>query len=309
MFIYTIISIYFYKVKPAKIRLVHKIYQLSIAFIGITIAIVRIAIYPYFIMNLPAIFFAVIYGLAVIFYYSFLESFIIYIYGVILLYYVAIKYQPILLQGDVFLNATTNIIIAWIASMVIFKKYLSEFSKQKKIEYKNIELNEINEKLKILSIKDELTGLYNRRKLEELLQDEYQKAKRYNHVFSVVLLDLDDFKKINDNYGHQVGDQVLKEVSKILLDTIRKVDYCGRWGGEEFLILLPDTKLDAAVTLAQRVRKEIEGYSIPKVDNLTSSFGVSVYSPGKEIKDIIKEADEALYRAKEKGKNNVQSKN
>jgi diguanylate cyclase (GGDEF)-like protein len=260
-------------------------------------------------MNLPAIYVAVIYGLAVIFYYSYLESLSIYLYGMAILYYVASSYQPILLQGDVFLNGISNSIIAWIASMVIFKKYVNEFLKQKKIESKNKKLNEINEKLREISIRDKLTGIYNRRKLEEILQDIYQKAERYNNAFSVVLLDLDHFKKINDNYGHQVGDQVLKEVSSILLESIRNVDDCGRWGGEEFLIILPETELSSAVTLAKRLRKEIEEYKFSNIDILTSSFGVASYSPEKEIKDIIKEADEALYAAKEKGRNRVEKMN
>ena len=306
MFLYALVSLKFYLNKPSQMKLRHKIYQLGIGFFGITIAITRIAIHPYFLMNLPAIYVAVIYGLAVIFYYSYLESLSIYLYGMAILYYVATTYQPILLQGDVFLNGISNSIIAWIASMVIFKKYVNEFLKQKKIESKNKKLNEINEQLRKMSTRDKLTGIYNRRKLEDILQDIYQKAERYNNEFSVILLDLDHFKKINDNYGHQVGDQVLKEVSSILLDSIRNVDYCGRWGGEEFLIILPETELGSAVTLAKRLRKEIEEHIFSKIDILTSSFGVASYSSKKKIKDIIKEADEALYAAKENGRNRVE---
>jgi len=99
---------------------------------------------------------------------------------------------------------------------------------------------------------------------------------------------------------------VLKEISSLLLDSIRKVDYCGRWGGEEFLIILPETNIEDALKLAKRLRNIVERHSFSRVDNLTSSFGVAAYSKDKELEDLFREADQALYRAKEKGRNRVE---
>jgi len=306
MFIYTSISAYFYFKQPKRVSFIHKLYQVGIGVIGLTVAVIRIGILPNYIVRLPTIYIAVVYGMAVIFYFNYIESFFLYLYGALLLVYIASTYQPILLESNLVVDALSNIIIAWLASMIIFKKFVNEFINQKKIEDKNEKLNKVNAKLKEISDKDRLTGIYNRRKLEEILSDVYYKAERYNKNFSLILFDLDHFKKVNDNYGHQVGDKVLKEISKILLNSIRKVDYFGRWGGEEFLIILPETNLQAAEKLAERLRGNIEQSSFSKVDNLTSSFGVASYSEEKGIEDIIQAADQALYRAKEKGRNRVE---
>ena len=306
MFIYTLISAYFYFKQPKQVSFIHRLYQVGIGVIGLTVAVIRIGILPNYIVRLPTIYIAVVYGMAVIFYFNYIESFFLYLYGALLLVYIASIYQPILSESNLVADALSNIIIAWLASMIIFKKFVNEFINQKKIEDKNEKLNKVNAKLKEISDKDRLTGIYNRRKLEEILSDVYYKAERYNKNFSLILFDLDHFKKVNDNYGHQIGDKVLKEISKILLNSIRKVDYFGRWGGEEFLIILPETNLQAAEKLAERLRINIEESSFSKVDNLTSSFGVASYSEEKGIEDIIQAADQALYRAKEKGRNRIE---
>jgi len=306
MVIYSLISIYFYFNRPKQLTFIHHLYQIGIGVIGLTVAVVRIGIRPYYTVRLPTIYIAVVYGMAVIFYFNYIESFFIYLYGAIFLIYVSSIYQPTMLENNLIADAVSNNIIAWIAAMIIFKKFINEFESQKEIESKNKKLNEVNKKLKEISDIDRLTGIYNRRKLEDVLTDVYNKAERYQNDFSLIILDLDHFKNVNDKYGHQVGDMVLKEISSLLLDSIRKVDYCGRWGGEEFLIILPETNIEDALKLAKRLRNIVERHSFSRVDNLTSSFGVAAYSKDKELEDLFREADQALYRAKEKGRNRVE---
>lgn len=300
MLIFAVTSMILYYNKPLEFNFFHNIYEKGIGIMGVTIAVIRVVVIPGQYVRLPTIYIALIYGLAVIFYYSYFESLFIYLYGIVLLYFMSAVYNPSLLESTAIIDAVSNNIIAWIASIVIYRKFKNEFINQKTIEEKN-------KKLKEISDKDRLTGIYNRRKLEEILKEIYNKAQRYNKVFSIILLDLDHFKKVNDNYGHQAGDKVLKEVSSLLLEKIRKVDYCGRWGGEEFLIILPETDLESAVILAKRLRGEIENYKFTKVEKITSSFGVSAYSNNKDIKDIIKAADDALYKAKDEGRNRVET--
>ncbi len=300
MLIFAVSSMILYYHKPSEINFFHLIYEKGIGVMGVTIAVIRVVVISGQSARLTTIYIAVIYGLAVIFYYSYLESLFIYIYGIILLYFISVVYNPSLLESTVITDAVSNNVIAWIASIVIYRKFKNEFINQKTIEEKN-------KKLKEISDEDRLTGIYNRRKLEEILKENYNNSLRYNNKFSIILLDLDHFKNVNDNYGHQIGDKVLQEVSSLLLEKIRKVDYCGRWGGEEFLIILPETDLASAVKLAKRLRSEIGNYEFTKVQNITSSFGVSTYSSNKDIKEIINAADEALYKAKDNGRNRVET--
>lgn len=157
-----------------------------------------------------------------------------------------------------------------------------------------------------LSITDRLTGLYNRLKLDELFALYLSLAKRHEGSFSILLLDIDKFKSVNDTYGHQVGDSVLKELAKILKENIRGEDAVGRWGGEEFLILLPSCQLEKALLLAEKLRHLIEEYSFETVGQKTASFGLATYHHGDDEKSMVARADEALYRAKENGRNRVE---
>ncbi len=172
---------------------------------------------------------------------------------------------------------------------------------------KNIELQKINKQLELLSLTDQLTGLYNRRKLNEELEKEWIRAERYDTIFSVIIFDIDHFKKVNDTYGHQMGDVVLVEISRILKRRIRSTDVAGRWGGEEFLIICPETRLFGANMLANKIRLSVENFKFPIDRKITISAGVSQYHKGKSIEDIITEADEKLYKAKELGRNIVVS--
>ncbi len=153
--------------------------------------------------------------------------------------------------------------------------------------------------------KDELTHIYNRKKFNTMLAFAIRDATVYGTPFSIILLDIDHFKTINDTYGHDVGDKVLIELSALLKNVLRGDDLLARWGGEEFVILSASTTLDHAQELAQRIRKEIAHFPFSHITRLTCSFGVSEFANGDTKESLLKKADKALYFAKTKGRNRV----
>lgn len=182
------------------------------------------------------------------------------------------------------------------------QEYLEETVKKR-----TKELNLKNEELYKNSITDKLTNIYNRAKLDLALSEEIDRSKRYGSIFSIILIDVDFFKKVNDNYGHQVGDDVLKQSAKVLLENIRQTDLLGRWGGEEFLIICTQTDKESALILAEKLRKTIKSHkysTYPK--EVTISLGVATYSEKiKSVDDILLSADRALYDAKNQGRDRV----
>jgi len=158
-----------------------------------------------------------------------------------------------------------------------------------------------------LSITDRLTGLYNRLKLDEVFCYELTQAKRYDRALSIILLDIDHFKSVNDTHGHQVGDKVLIETASLLKNNIRESDTVGRWGGEEFLVILPSCDLETAKGVAEKLRSAIEAFDFDTVGRKTSSFGVSTYKDGDSEESMVERADNALYEAKKSGRNRVVS--
>ncbi len=159
--------------------------------------------------------------------------------------------------------------------------------------------------LERLATTDPLTKIYNRLKLNELLAFEIKKSDRYNLPLSLIMLDIDHFKEINDNYGHDVGDEVLVKLCESIAAGIRKTDIFARWGGEEFMIMLPNTPLDGAKTMAENLRKNVENTKFEKVGTITASFGVSEYIPNSSMREVLKRVDDALYAAKRGGRNMV----
>ena len=154
-----------------------------------------------------------------------------------------------------------------------------------------------------LSIKDKLTNIGNRKYYDDMLHEHISLAQRYPHSFSLVLLDIDFFKKINDSLGHDIGDKVLQEYTKFIGYHLREVDIFCRVGGEEFVLLLPHTTKDKAYILTQKLRMLVEEYK--KITPITMSFGVVQYEKGDDTETIFKRADMALYRAKDTGRNKV----
>lgn len=172
-----------------------------------------------------------------------------------------------------------------------------------------VRLNRENKKLiselKILSETDKLTGIYNRMVLDRVLLKQKHSYERYGENCSIIIMDVDNFKKVNDNYGHNAGDKVLDEIADLLKKSTRKTDVVGRWGGEEFLIVCEHTELKNAMILAEILREKIECHSFLKVGNLTASFGVSTFSDGMTVEQLVGKADKALYKAKTGGRNRI----
>ena len=186
-------------------------------------------------------------------------------------------------------------------------------SLEHKIDERTKELSVLNERLKEVSERDELTGLYNRRKFNEFLDNEYARCNRDNSCFAIILTDVDSFKRYNDNYGHQKGDECLAAVAKSMNSCLtRSTDLIARYGGEEFVIVLPATDADGAFKVAETIRRRVLDDCIPheysEVDGtscITVCLGVEVYTAGddKTIADILELADRRLYAAKTEGRN------
>lgn len=163
----------------------------------------------------------------------------------------------------------------------------------------------MEEEVRRLTEIDRLTQLYNRLKLDTVLFQEIERSKRSNSLFAIILLDIDDFKRVNDNHGHIAGDEVLKEIAEIIRASIRKIDTAGRWGGEEFVIVLPETDGEGAQGLAEKIRLKINAHPFQSAGYLTASFGVAAFEHHINETELVSRADHAMYEAKHAGKNRV----
>lgn len=203
------------------------------------------------------------------------------------------------------INKKKNGELYWLETTII-----PLYNEQNKIKgYKSFSIDITDKKeLERISITDNLTKAFNRVKIDSVLEQELHNAQRYNHIFSIIIADIDKFKLINDVYGHQVGDSVLREFSNLLMTNIRNTDIFGRWGGEEFIIICPNTNVDDAFILAEKLREKIKEFNFKTVGKVTSSFGVSTYSNGDDIHSIIYKSDMALYESKENGRDRVTKK-
>lgn len=176
------------------------------------------------------------------------------------------------------------------------------------LEEKNKELTDAYQKIEHLALTDTLTGIPNRRNITNLMAKEVSRSQRNGSNFSLVMCDIDFFKKVNDTFGHDTGDYVLKQVSSIIQQHLRQQDVVARWGGEEFLLMLPETSLDDAVRVAEKLRETIESFSMEfggHSFNVTMTFGVSIYENSLGLEKSIKKADDALYEGKQTGRNKV----
>lgn len=161
------------------------------------------------------------------------------------------------------------------------------------------------ERLETISVTDHLTQIYNRVKFTSVLESETERARRYALELSLIMFDIDHFKRVNDTHGHDKGDIVLVETAKRVKKEIRTTDIFARWGGEEFMLLLPNTDEDSAYLLAERIRKAICLSPITDKISISSSFGVTYYKQSDNADEFVKRADVALYEAKESGRNRV----
>ena len=186
----------------------------------------------------------------------------------------------------------------WAVLMKEYQKELSEI---------NTILEHKNKEYETMASTDSLTGLYNRRKFSELYLSSYKAMTQRHNEMSIIMLDIDFFKKVNDTYGHNAGDKVLIQISHVLLKTLRNIDIVCRWGGEEFIILLPTADIKNATLLAEKLRGYIQDLEIDLVGKVSSSFGVSQIREGEEMNISIARADKALYLAKDSGRNCVKT--
>jgi diguanylate cyclase (GGDEF)-like protein/PAS domain S-box-containing protein len=152
---------------------------------------------------------------------------------------------------------------------------------------------------------DALTRLYNRRMIDKFAKNEVESVKRHSKHLSIIMIDIDHFKSVNDTYGHQVGDDILTQMAKLILDNTRQSDIQGRYGGEEFIIICPHTALESALLVAEKIRIAVENFQFDVVGNKTISLGVATFEANDDVASLIKKADDALYKAKNSGRNKV----
>ena len=186
--------------------------------------------------------------------------------------------------------------------------YYSTYRSHQNMKKANEKIKKMNGFLEKMATTDPLTKLFNRRYMTEKILDEVTRFARNKKTFAIVICDIDKFKNINDSYGHDAGDYILVTISQLMVKSVRLQDTVARWGGEEFLFLLPETELKGGGIVAEVLRKKIEEqnfiYNKTKIP-VTMTFGVSVFDREMEYKDVIKNADEALYEGKESGRNKV----
>lgn len=156
------------------------------------------------------------------------------------------------------------------------------------------------------SQEDHLTGLLNRRRIMQLLEHEVRRALRYGTTFSIILMDVDHFKAVNDQFGHQAGDTVLEMIAEVIKTGVRAPDHVGRWGGEEFLIILPETDIGGGFSLAEKLRTRLQSAYFGEFGHRTASFGVTAFEGDDDISAIVARADAGMYAAKRGGRNRVE---
>lgn len=206
-------------------------------------------------------------------------------------------------RSDSLLREKDTIVNELIESKKLLEKYSNNLEEM---------VEQRTEILKWLSITDPLTGLYNRRYFIEQIELEFKRSKRYNRDLSLLMLDIDHFKSVNDNYGHQVGDIVLRKISSIIISQLRDSDLAFRYGGEEFMVILPETRAEDAINVAKRMKQEImETEHIYRNLNfkVTASIGIvsikDMLGKFETVDDIIKKVDDNLYKAKNSGRNTI----
>lgn len=220
--------------------------------------------------------------------------------------------NPVILLSDR-VNAITAVGVGFCISLIMWNTNKSSILQKRVIYTQQEVLEQNNLNLQTLAFYDSLTGLYSRRRLEELLQNEIIDIVHQTHESCLIILDIDFFKEINDNYGHPAGDMVIKQMAALLKKNVRKTDAVARWGGDEFLILLPHTSSAEGTEIAEKLRRTIEKKDFHiKEENIlvTSSFGVAQLKIGTNndtLEWAYRDADKALYSAKEKGRNRVET--
>lgn len=227
-----------------------------------------------------------------------LESIILY-FSVYILFFFLLPFYQINPLGILILrsNAFIMTLLAWLLSRMVYRLKIKSFINYKTIEEKNTQLQDC-------SIRDSMTSLLNHASIYKKLEEEVERVKNNKCKLCIAMIDIDDFKMVNDNFGHIFGDCVLVELSKLLIQSCRITDFVGRYGGEEFILVLPNTSQQDAFYLVERIRSNIEDMEFENKIHITVSVGFSEYKSGT-AKELIHCADNKLYQAKHDGKNNV----
>lgn len=265
----------------------------SILFILITMAYV-------YINRSVGIFLGGIFSLAAIFILPRIFNFLLYLMSSSLLLIFLFDFQKTtgaLIQVQISSTISFSI-IAFVLSNVLYRYQYNDFSNRCLIR-------EQKEKLQEMAMKDPLTGLYNRRGFQEISQMEYARVIRYAGDLSLLIFDIDHFKKINDKYGHPIGDSLLIELTSLVTNNIRETDSFIRWGGEEFIIIVPGTNSEGMVHFAEKIRSLVENFKPSNIPMVTISIGYTTYQKGDSMKNMTERADSALYNAKLSGRNRV----
>ena len=232
--------------------------------------------------------------------------------GVYLVFYQAIgwtQHAPELLLSNR-LNGITACVMGWALSVLLWRKFTTISLQQTQLEKAHAELQSKQKELERLTRQDGLTGLFNRNTFVELSRSELKRAQRQGSATTILLLDLDHFKRVNDTWGHPAGDAVLRHVATLASTTVRSTDLVGRLGGEEFIVLLPNTSAEAGRKLAEKLRLRLESAPVPwekATIAVTASFGLAstTSEEKRDFETLYTEADKALYLAKQRGRNRV----
>ncbi len=295
---YVFSSIYFYEHEQKRINPLHNVYEFSFPLLIMGAVVFRFLIIDYDVQSVPTVYISALYGIAVVFIFNLYQGLILYSLITISSGILMRVANPDIMLSSYLLDVIINVAISWFVLFINYRRFQYAYWDKKNIESINIAFRE-------QSFRDSLTGLYNRRKLDEVYGEVCTKASRYNLDFALMIIDIDNFKLVNDRFGHHVGDKVLIEFSRILENNIREVDVCGRWGGEEFLVICQETEINAAYNLAERLRDIIETNVFNSELKITASFGISSWSECSDPTLLINTADARLYQSKAAGRNKV----
>lgn len=286
--------------KNSKVRrFIYKYYTILIAYVFFAVVIFRtIYVNAQGVFLVPVIYIAILYGFAFIAYVEPKQSFTFYFSMYLIMYYLYPKVHPSVLETTVLQDILANHVVAFMVAVISYNRFKVDF------QYKKIIANK-NKKLKELSTTDMLTKLPNRRKIDLDILLIHEQSIKNRTRYSLLLVDIDHFKKVNDTYGHSTGDHVLVELAELLKQNIPKEDIIGRWGGEEFIILCKDTVSIDAEKRAEDLKRTIETHEFSTIGHLTCSFGVATYKEGMVVDELFKYADLALYQSKASGRNKV----
>jgi len=247
---------------------------------------------------LPVIYIAVIYGFSFVAYLEPKLNFILYTIAFLVIWFLYPLEYPEVKNTTILPDIFTNNLLAFLASVISYNRFKKDYQYKKKLSKKNKNLMKI-------SSTDMLTGVSNRRSIDKEIMTEHEEAVENNSHYSLIIADLDHFKRINDTYGHHVGDQVLIEFTSLIESQLNESSMIGRWGGEEFMILCKNTSLKEASIIAENLRKAVELNNFHMIKELTCSFGVASYEKNTIYHDIVRYADQALYDSKDKGRNTI----